>query len=121
MAQHGITTVAELRTALNTDEAQLEQARANLRILAKGGKVANLTVLGAHDTITGLKAAILNKRALLAKRLAESAETVDLGNNESASTGVFPQADGTFLAMTLTQSRTFKTRGGAESWFARKS
>ena len=47
--------------------------------------------------------------------------TIDLGNNESMSAGVFPQADGSFLAMTFSQSKHFKTRGGADRWFARKS
>lgn len=47
--------------------------------------------------------------------------THDLGNNETATTGVIPQADGTFLAMTFTQSKFFKTRKGAEKWFARKT
>ena len=42
--------------------------------------------------------------------------TTDLGNNERLSTGVFPQADGTFLAMTFTRSKTFKTLGGASRW-----
>jgi hypothetical protein len=46
--------------------------------------------------------------------------TVDLGNNESMSRGVFPTADGRFLAMTFTQSKTFKTRKGAEAWLSRK-
>ena len=46
--------------------------------------------------------------------------TIDLGNNESASIGVFPQTDGTFLAMTLSASKTFKTRKGAERWLARR-
>jgi hypothetical protein len=47
-------------------------------------------------------------------------ETLDLGNNESASRGIFPQADGTFLALTFTRSKTFKTRAGAERWLARQ-
>jgi hypothetical protein len=46
-------------------------------------------------------------------------ETLDLGNNESASRGVFAQPDGTFLALSFMRSATFKTRGGAERWFAR--
>lgn len=48
-------------------------------------------------------------------------KTIDLGNNESASRGVFPQADGTFLAMTFSESRTFRTRAAADRWFAKKS
>ena len=48
-------------------------------------------------------------------------KTIDLGNNESVSRGVWPQPDGRFLAMTYTQSRTFKTRKGAEAWLARKT
>lgn len=47
-------------------------------------------------------------------------KTIDLGNNESVSRGVFPTADGQWLAMTYTQSKTFKTRKGAERWLARK-
>ena len=46
-------------------------------------------------------------------------ETIDLGNNESMSRGIFPQRDGTFLAMTFSRSKTFKTRKGAERWYAR--
>ena len=46
--------------------------------------------------------------------------TIDLGNNESMSRGIFPQPDGSFIAMTFTQSKTFKTRAGAEKWLARK-
>ena len=44
---------------------------------------------------------------------------LDLGNNEIVSRGVFPQADGTVLAMTFSRSKTFKTRGSAERWLAR--
>lgn len=53
--------------------------------------------------------------------MAKQNETIDLGNNESMSQGVFPQADGTFLAMTFVQSKEFKTRKGAERWYARKA
>lgn len=42
--------------------------------------------------------------------------TLDLGNNETVSRGIFPQADGTFLAMTFTRSKTFKTLAGATRW-----
>jgi hypothetical protein len=45
-------------------------------------------------------------------------QVLDLGNNESLSVGVFPQHNGTFIALTLTQSKTFKTRKGAEKWLA---
>lgn len=50
-----------------------------------------------------------------------NAKTYDMGNNETASVGVFPQADGTFLAMTFTASKYFKTRAGAEKWLARRT
>ncbi len=49
-----------------------------------------------------------------------STETIDLGNNESMSRGIFPQRDGTFLAMTFSRSKTFKTRKGAEAWLSRR-
>lgn len=48
-------------------------------------------------------------------------ETIDLGNNESVSRGIFPQPDGTFLAMTFSASKTFKTRRGAERWLERRA
>jgi hypothetical protein len=42
--------------------------------------------------------------------------TKDLGNNESASIGVFKNNDGTFTAMTYTKSKEFKTEKGALKW-----
>jgi hypothetical protein len=47
-------------------------------------------------------------------------QTIDLGNNESMSRGVFPSADGTFLALGFSQSKSFKTRRGAEKWLERR-
>ncbi len=46
--------------------------------------------------------------------------TMDLGNNESLTRGLFIELDGTFLAMTFTQSKSFKTRKGAERWLERR-
>ena len=43
---------------------------------------------------------------------------MDNGNNESMVRGVFANNDGTFTAMTFAQSKTFKTKRGAERWFA---
>ena len=45
-------------------------------------------------------------------------ETLSLGNNETISRGVERQADGTWLALTFTASRTFKTEAGARRWLA---
>ena len=45
-------------------------------------------------------------------------QVLDLGNNESLTTGIFEDSDGTFEALTLTQSKSFKTRNGAEKWLA---
>jgi len=47
--------------------------------------------------------------------------TIDLGNNESVSRGIFENTDGTFTALTFSASKTFKTRKGAERWLARRS
>lgn len=47
-------------------------------------------------------------------------QVLDLGNNESLTTGIFPEYDGTFTALTLTQNKDFKTRKGAEKWLATK-
>ena len=47
-------------------------------------------------------------------------QTLDLGNNEQISKGVFANHDGTFTAMTFTQSKTFKSYKAAAKWFAGK-
>jgi len=44
-------------------------------------------------------------------------ETLDLGNNEQISRGVFRINNQQWLAMTFTKSKTFKTKKGAERWF----
>lgn len=48
-------------------------------------------------------------------------ETLDLGNNEALSTGITKNLDGTYTAMTFTQSKTFKTAKGAEKWLEKRS
>ena len=45
--------------------------------------------------------------------------TINLGNNEQASSGIIAERDGTFTAMTFTKSKTFKTEAGARKWYAR--
>jgi hypothetical protein len=47
--------------------------------------------------------------------------TLDLGNNETLSTGITKNSDGTYTAMTFTQSKTFKTAKGAEKWLAKRA
>ena len=42
-------------------------------------------------------------------------------NNESVALGVFPNHDGTFTAMTYSQSKTFKTLNGAKKWYESKT
>lgn len=48
-------------------------------------------------------------------------KTIELGNSEAISKGVTQNNDGTYTAMTFTQSKDFKTLKGAEKWLARKS
>lgn len=50
-----------------------------------------------------------------------AAQTLDLGNNETIARGVVAQADGTWLALTFTRSREFKTERGARAWYARQT
>lgn len=45
-------------------------------------------------------------------------QVLDLGNNESVSIGIFANRDGSFTAVSPSQSKTFKTRKGAEKWLA---
>jgi len=47
--------------------------------------------------------------------------SLDLGNNESLTRGVFENNDGTFAALTYTQSKTFKTKNGAVKWLAART
>jgi hypothetical protein len=47
-------------------------------------------------------------------------QTIDLGNNEQASRGVFPAGDGTFTAVSFSRSKGgFKTQRGAQGWLDR--
>lgn len=46
-------------------------------------------------------------------------KTIDLGNGETKSRGVFEVPDG-WIAMTFAESKMFKTKRGAEAWYARK-
>lgn len=48
-------------------------------------------------------------------------KTLDLGNNETLSTGINNNNDGTFTALTFTKSQTFKTLKGAQKWLAKHS
>ncbi len=49
-----------------------------------------------------------------------SMRTLDLGNNETKSIGISDvDADGFYTALTLSQSKRFRTRSGAERWLAR--
>ena len=45
---------------------------------------------------------------------------IELGNNESATVGIVEQSDGSFLALTFSKSREFKTRKGAIKWLAKR-
>lgn len=47
--------------------------------------------------------------------------TLNTGNNETLAKGIFPQADGTFLALTFSVSKVFKTLAGAQKWMARRA
>jgi len=43
-------------------------------------------------------------------------KVLDLGNNEQITRGLFLENDGTYLAMTFTKSKIFKTEKGAVKW-----
>ena len=44
---------------------------------------------------------------------------IELGNNEIIARGIFRNSDGTYIAITYTKSKTFKTLAGAQKWFAK--
>jgi hypothetical protein len=47
-------------------------------------------------------------------------KTLDLGNNEEKSRGMAKMPSGEYLALTYSQSKTFKTEAGAIKWLAQK-
>ena len=46
---------------------------------------------------------------------------LNTGNNESLVRGIFANNNGTFTAVTFSQSKDFKTQKGAEAWLGRKT
>lgn len=68
------------------------------------------------------------KFAMAAKARAKAAKagkrarnaSIDLGNNEKVSIGIFKQSNGEFLALTRTQSKYFKTYRAAEAWLRKR-
>lgn len=46
---------------------------------------------------------------------------LNLGNNESLVSGISKNNDGTFTALTFTQSKDFKTLNGAKKWLLKRS
>ena len=47
-------------------------------------------------------------------------QALDLGNNESICRGMFKENDGTWTALTYSQSKNFKTEKGAEKWLQKR-
>ena len=45
-------------------------------------------------------------------------KVLDLGNNEQISRGLFLENDGTYLAMTFTKSKIFKTQKAGIKWLS---
>ena len=62
---------------------------------------------------------LLSHRETPTTRKELNMKTLNLGNNEQISTGVVKNNDGTFTAMTFSQSKTFKTQKGAEKWLSK--
>jgi len=61
---------------------------------------------------------VLNQQA---KKNRRNMKTLNLGNNEAISSGVFKNVDGTFTAMTFTKSKDFKTEAGARRWYSKNT
>ena len=45
--------------------------------------------------------------------------TINTGNNEQISIGIYKNNDGTYTAMTFSKSKDFKTLKGAQKWLAK--
>ena len=52
--------------------------------------------------------------------LRANTQVLDLGNNESICRGMYREYDGTWTALTFTQSKNFKTERGAEKWLQKR-
>jgi len=48
-------------------------------------------------------------------------KTINLGNNEQIASGITKLSDGTFLAVTFSKSRHFKTMKSAEKWLEKNN
>lgn len=46
--------------------------------------------------------------------------TIDMGNNESVSVGLRPNADGTYTAMTFVESKDFSKEVNGQRWLRRR-
>lgn len=64
---------------------------------------------------------VYNKSIETINKRREKMEKLDLGNNESLVSGITKNNDGTFTALTFTQSKTFKTLNGAKKWLLKRS
>ena len=87
-------------------------------ILAASAKVAALA-----DNLRNDKAALAAlvedvKREAWDRARPTAPALTTLDATSTASAGIAPQTDGTFLALTLTASKSFKTAKGAASWLA---
>lgn len=49
----------------------------------------------------------------------DTLRVIDMGNNESRAIGIACRENG-YVALTLVQSKHFKTRKGAEKWLAKR-
>ena len=45
---------------------------------------------------------------------------IDLGNHEALAAGIIRENNGTFTAVTWTESKNFKTAAGAKRWLAKR-
>ena len=76
------------------------------------------SLAGSPETFLKIVVALLNMLSYSATKMkANNNRSLQLGNNEQAFRGVYRNQDGTWLAMTFTMSKTFKTEAGAVRWF----
>ena len=53
--------------------------------------------------------------------MSNTTTTIEFQGTDSLRRGVFANSDGTFTALTFTQSKTFKTKAGAVRWLAARA
>lgn len=100
------------------NSAAFKRAQAKQETLKATDAQLDADIAAADATIADLQGKI-DARSKPAQEESTLAKT-DMGNGDSLVKGMAENRDGTFTALTLVESKTFKTRAGAVRWLAQR-